>query len=518
MAYAFLDLASQYQFQVVNQFQENTNCEIAYINCASTNHIHGDLSNSLESLEYIKKRNPRLVLIEQTEFLFVDVFLEKHLNTSWILTTSDIKKCKHIESMAMRLMDRSSLLNMSSFLRKRYYLFLLNYFKSILESNSITDVVTFDTPHSFYSHIFYELAKIKGLNFITLEYHYLPEFSVMFNQPDYPKIPYDYKVGANLSELKANLPVEIKKNIFRESAFLNLYKSKETKAIIKKNRFTKAKLYFRFLEKVLKNTVMGIFPFLFKNEVLHFSSLNNLSNRFVYRQLLNYKLIKLINYNVLYNKLANADLDYSENFILVALHMQPEKTSQPMGDEYDNQMIMINILSQSLPSGWKLFVKEHPNQFNVKKIPNVHYRDKNFYTFINKLENVSLVPLEVDSKFLIKKSKLVATLTGTIGWEAITQFTPALVFGNTYYMHCKCAGIVDSVETCKSHIAQLSLLTKEKMTEEIYRYLNYYFEMNYLVKSGRWESQMQLNDLSYSEQIKNLSNSMTYFHELNQVK
>jgi len=260
---------------------------------------------------------------------------------------------------------------------------------------------------------------------------------------------------------------------------------------------------------------MGVFPFLFKKEVLHFSSLNGIKNRFKYRLILNAQLWKLIRLNVHYNKIANKELPLKENYVFVGLHMQPEKTSQPMGGEFDNQLMMIKVLADSVPKGWKVYVKEHPNQFNVKKVPNRHYRDKLFYACLQELKNVELVPLEIDSEELIQSSKMVATLTGTLGWEAITKNIPALVFGNTYYMACRAARKITSVESCKIAIKELTSLTPQDFEKEIVRYISYYHQQKWIVQTANWQTNFSLNSIGYEEQINNIVEGLAYFHKQN---
>lgn len=518
MAYAFLDLSNQYQLEVVNGFMKLTNCDIGYINTSSGEHFHGNKIRCYELIDNIKSSNGSIVSKCIDDFLYIDDFLKSENDIPWVITSEDISKARHIESMSLRLMDRSSLMNASSFARRRYYLILLNYYTNLIDKKNITDVVVFDIPHSFFSHILYELCRLKGKNTIMLEYHYVAGYSLMVNDYDFPSVPKTYMSSSSFNELDEILPKKLKDKIFKVSPILLSHKGDETKAIIKKSPFSSLKLYARYLDKSLKNLIMGVFPFLFKKEVLHFASLDNIRNRFYYRNILNVKLMKLIKLNIHYNKIAVLNPDLDKDFVFVGLHMQPEKTSQPMGFEFDNQYMMIKVISQSVPSGWKVYVKEHPNQFNVKKIPAVHYRDKVFYDSLASIENVEFIPLELDSIQLVERANMVATLTGTLGWEAISDFKPVLVFGQAYYMHCKCVRIVTSVETCKKAIIELSSMSQEEMKFEIYRYLTYYYENQFLVYGARWESEMDLHELSYNEQIENIIERMKYFHGLNNVK
>ena len=179
---------------------------------------------------------------------------------------------------------------------------------------------------------------------------------------------------------------------------------------------------------------------------------------------------------------------------------------------------MIKILADSAPEGCKIYVKEHPNQFNVKKVPNRHYRDKFFYESLSEIKNVVFVPLEFDSLSLIDKSIMVATVTGTSGWEAITRSKAVLVFGNAYYVGCRAVRKITSVETCKIAIKELLLLkSDDDFRKEIYKYVLYYYENNFLVKSANWHTLFKLNSLSYLSQIDNIVDKLVYFHNKNKI-
>lgn len=517
MNYAFLDIAHQFQFETINRFLELTKSKVVYLNTTSRDNFHGDFEISTKILSKIKSNNKSMIHSETSDFLFLKN-LEVLIETPWSLSEKELIKFKPIESMAMRLMDRSSLIPISGFSRRRIYLLLVNYFYFLIESKNIEGLIVYDTPHSFHSHIFYELCKLKKVKLIKMEYHFLTDYSMILNQDNWPMIPEDYLKEDSLEEIGKRIPHELKKSLFENSKYLKNYKKNESKKVIKQSLFSSLKLYLRYLDKTIKNIIMGIFPFFFKKEILHFSSLNGIKNRLRYRLILNKQLLKLIKLNVHYNKIANRELSLDENYIFVGLHMQPEKTSQPMGGEYDNQLMMIKILSDSVPEGWKVYVKEHPNQFNVKKVPNRHYRDKLFYQCLSKLKNIELVPLEIDSEDLIQNSKMVSTLTGTLGWEAITKNIPALVFGNTYYMACRASRKISSMRSSKEAIKELILIDKDDgFKKEIYRYIAYYYENEFIVHSANWQSLFKLNSLSYLSQIDNIVEKLVFFHNKNKI-
>ena len=52
---------------------------------------------------------------------------------------------------------------------------------------------------------------------------------------------------------------------------------------------------------------------------------------------------------------------------------------------------------------------------------------------MKRIKAVKFLPSWADTHELTKACKFVATITGTVGWEAICQGKPALVFGNAWY-------------------------------------------------------------------------------------
>jgi len=50
---------------------------------------------------------------------------------------------------------------------------------------------------------------------------------------------------------------------------------------------------------------------------------------------------------------------------------------------------------------------------------------------------------------MIKASKAVATITGTVGFEALLSSKPVLLFGYAWYKDCPYAYFIDSVKYCR---------------------------------------------------------------------
>lgn len=131
-----------------------------------------------------------------------------------------------------------------------------------------------------------------------------------------------------------------------------------------------------------------------------------------------------------YRKLSTNE--YSNmNSIVLFLQLQPERTSIPEGGSFGQQWFVARSLANALPSGWKLLIKEHPSTFTSRY--DEKYRSVPFYRDLAELPNTYLLSLETDPFELIDHAKAVATLTGTVGFQAICRGTPVLSFGNACY-------------------------------------------------------------------------------------
>lgn len=119
----------------------------------------------------------------------------------------------------------------------------------------------------------------------------------------------------------------------------------------------------------------------------------------------------------------------NQKYIFYPLHFQPEVSTLWYGKWYVNQINLIELLAKSIPADHLLYVKEHSGHKGSKP--------KQFYKEIDKIPNVRLIHPNSNTFELIKNSSLIATITGTVGFEALIYKKPVITFGNVYYNACK---------------------------------------------------------------------------------
>ena len=188
-----------------------------------------------------------------------------------------------------------------------------------------------------------------------------------------------------------------------------------------------------------------------------------------------YKLNFLTRKNILKRKASNLkqmflknqqDLANEKDFVYYALHFEPERTTNPDGGYFQDQFLALLTLRKIVPKNVLIYVKEHPSQFLFKKKGSLG-RSPLFYELIKNIEGVRLINLEVDSYKMIKESKFVCTITGTVGLEAALMGNNALVFGDAWYKGCP-----NIIEWREDLTYEAIITSKNKEPKEITSYFN----------------------------------------------
>lgn len=130
-------------------------------------------------------------------------------------------------------------------------------------------------------------------------------------------------------------------------------------------------------------------------------------------------------------------------FVCLFLHFQPERTSVPEGGRYASQINAIAALRSQLPEDWSLLVKEHPSMFLLKS--KRAFRHPDFYALVARMPKTFMVDESHSSFDLIDQAQAVATLTGTVGFEALCRGCVAIVLGDAAYRGYP--GVVDLYDT-----------------------------------------------------------------------
>ncbi len=122
----------------------------------------------------------------------------------------------------------------------------------------------------------------------------------------------------------------------------------------------------------------------------------------------------------------NQQINIEQRFIYFPLQLQPEMTTSSLGGKFRDQLLAIEELARMLPSDVKIYVKENPKQ-------GAYSRGPLFFHRLNRIPSVVFMPSFANTNTLIAHCEGVATITGTVGWEAVRKGKKAIVFGKTWY-------------------------------------------------------------------------------------
>tara|TARA_Y100000741_G_scaffold254715_1_gene196222 strand:- start:3376 stop:4860 length:1485 start_codon:yes stop_codon:yes gene_type:complete len=126
----------------------------------------------------------------------------------------------------------------------------------------------------------------------------------------------------------------------------------------------------------------------------------------------------------------NFNIDIKDGkYVLFPLQTEAEASLSIDAPLFTNQIEIIKLLSKSIPTDYKLLVKEHPAQISRS------WRDINTYKEILNIPKVIPIHPEADSKYLLKKSSLVIAISSTVALDALFYEKPSMVFTeNTFSM------------------------------------------------------------------------------------
>jgi hypothetical protein len=159
-------------------------------------------------------------------------------------------------------------------------------------------------------------------------------------------------------------------------------------------------------------------------------------------------------YKKIYSQMV-VPFDANQKYIYFAAPYQPEGTTLPDAGVYDNLVLVLEMLSANLPKDWIIYYKEHPATFD-STLGGDLYRGQEFYDAIAAIPNVKFVDYRTDTFSMIDQSAAVATITGSVGWEALVRGKPCIAFGQVWYLPCNGVFLIHSETDLKNAMSAIS--------------------------------------------------------------
>lgn len=362
----------------------------------------------------------------------------------------------------LKMMDRIDALGSFGYHdRVRLLYTLMRYWRAVLDDFE-PDVVVFSViPHMVYDYVLYMYCKHRGIKTLMFESIPVCGMSILmddFEQPTATARLY-HKLLAQHTEKDVTLSADLEHYLrglrgdyreapeyVRRSHSEKLYRGPRGSTGSLLSRLVKVERwgdYARKQSRIVRAKFAVPNNYLKEpGKRLEESRMSWLAYR-LFRYRAHRKMTRLFRR---YNALAK-EPDWDRKYVYVALSYQPERTTSPMGGVYVEQLLMVDMLSKTIPDDWMLYVKEHPTQFTAE----MFFRSQSgrptfYYDDLAAIPKVDLVPMHTDPYRLIDDAQAVAAVTGTVGWETVHRGKPALIFGYPWYRGCEGTFHIDTQE------------------------------------------------------------------------
>ena len=96
----------------------------------------------------------------------------------------------------------------------------------------------------------------------------------------------------------------------------------------------------------------------------------------------------------------------------------------------DNPTKIIDKLQNISPSNIQIYIKEHPQEEQNDPMARA-----NFWNSISKKNNIFVLPSDLKTSDILNNFDIIATVDGSVGWEAIKNLKPVICFGKPWYLN-----------------------------------------------------------------------------------
>lgn len=375
-----------------------------------------------------------------------------------------LEKLFECEAIFLKMYDRFDYSNESNYqIRKDYYLKQVANWNKFFHKEKVDICFFSNFPHELYDYVIYFLCKVKNIKTIIVD--------------ELVMLPNTVFLIENFKE--HNLELKNRNNLFCHKQTLRRIEYNKTIAESRTPKLPAGIIWQKGQDKFY-SSFKGRFKHLLKSipKILkNYKLILNSKYAYLYNPYLICKNKKIFD---LYNQLAVIKPNLNNKYIYFPLHYQPECTTSPQGGVYVEQYLIAQMIVNTMPPGFTLYIKEHPLQ-------KLHGRYKSLYENLSKLPNTYLIDRSYSSFELLTNAYAVATVTGTAGWEGILNGVSVLNFGYSYYMYAPNVYTINSNEDLRKAYPQLN----EKYNNE---YLSRFIDLidNYSVNT--WVHGFNIND------------------------
>ena len=299
---------------------------------------------------------------------------------------------------------------------QHYYQIIVDVIGNILQRERIDVVIFFNIPHLFYDTLFYQVAKSRNIETLIITQ------SAFTNRICSLRSIEDYGILPPIESAKSIEPLSIDKHEIPQWFYMREIKQERSElgGRLTLNGFAHLLEYL-----VTQKPTKLLQPWYI---IKHIIRMKKLSSKFPkWRDpFANFFHVSQFSYFETLMEFENNEIDFNQKFVYFPLQLQPEMTTSALGERYKDQALAIERLSLMCPEDCLVYVKENPSQTAKMRSPMFFHR-------LRRIRNVRILPSFANTHELTDHAEFVATITGTVGWEAICRGKIVLIFGSAWY-------------------------------------------------------------------------------------
>lgn len=329
------------------------------------------------------------------------------------------------KDICLKLMDRLDIYGMFNRIdREVYFHQLCILFLKKIELSKPDLLIAAESPHDHSRYIIYEISRYLKIPCFKFNNWTIAPL-LIFQNLETGKL-FKSNLNVNFGRFSSRIDLMIKSyvNSVQESSYEIGY-MKDQRKNTGLSKVTNQKTSINYFKDLKYNIGMLIKK---KYNPINPYMLNIFSRILIINRRKN-NLIDKINSN-------EQEPNLKDQYVYFPLHFEPERTSNPDAGDYQDQFKALSIIRRVVPKEYKIYVKEHPSQVFFKE-KGSRGRSSLFYSLIKNINSVVLINRDFSSQKLIKNSKCIFTLTGTVAIESAILGKPAITFGSsTWYSGC----------------------------------------------------------------------------------
>lgn len=164
--------------------------------------------------------------------------------------------------------------------------------------------------------------------------------------------------------------------------------------------------------------------------------------------------------------------------VVIALHYQPERTTDPEAGRYSNQVQFVADFRAAMNAAglasMSVMVKFHPRQFaaGMPGLSDRYFCQPEYVDAIGRIEGVGVLPLDSSFAELSDSIVLVATPNGSMAWQALSNGIPAVIGRAAWMSDCEAVATLQGAAEDSVVVANLLSMSRKEVRAAVTQFLD----------------------------------------------